>query len=149
MKKLEFEVNFTGLANPDPVDVQAYIKGFESLSGPGKVILELYGKDKSNRQNRYFWGVLLPHFQKAINKTMEKKGKTERATLSEAEDILRDKFFSYYKTYLKEPFKHGYSLKNSQWSTEEWEEKLTEIRHWTLHTLGYDIPPPNEEDYNE
>ena len=152
MPKKEFEVLFNGTVNFDmkPGRVGDYIKHLESLTGPGKITLETYGKDKSSRQNRYFWGVLLPHFQQAINKVLEKKKKKERATIREAEDILRDKFFSYYKTYLntEEPFKHFMSIKNSNWSTTEWEEKITEIRHWTFHTLKWDIPPPNEEDYN-
>lgn len=147
-KKLEFEVTFNKTVSPVPKNVQAYIDGLKSLEGKGKVTWELYSKSKGNKQNRYFWGVLLPHFQKAINKAMDKKGNPARADLKEAEDILRDKFFYYYKTYFK-PVKHKMSLRNLKWDKREWEEKVLEIRHWTLHTLEYDIPEPNQEDYNE
>lgn len=95
---------------------------------------------KSNRQNRYFRGVLEPHVKKAIM-----RAGYGSFTLDEIHELIKNKFFSYVK--------HGrtftHSTKNANYSTVEWESKIQEIRDWVYEKLDYDIPPPNEPDYNE
>lgn len=142
-KKLEFEVTFNNSVSPEPKNELAYIEGFKSLEGLGKVTIELYGKSKTNPMNRYFWGVAVPHFIKAIRS----KGH------SRSDDwIIHDmkmEFFSKTEYVDGKKRTMPLSLKNSMWGTKDFNERLERMIHWCVEYCDYQIPLPNEKDYNE
>lgn len=94
---------------------------------------------KSNPQNKYFWGVVFPHFKNAWN-SLTGGGYTD----DEIEYEIRKLFFGYKKNGRE----YFHSLSNSNWETGEWEEKMDLIRKWCLEWAGYRIPLPNEVEYD-
>lgn len=95
-------------------------------------------KTKTNRENKYFHGVLVPHVKKAL----ENAG--YNFTREEVRQYIKFKFWGYKK--------HGVifaeSLKNKKHNTKDWENKMVEIRQWVYDTFNYNIPLPNEINLN-
>lgn len=91
-------------------------------------------KTKTNRENRYFHGVLVPHFKKAL----EEKG--YNFTREECRQYVKIRFFGYKKNGVL----FTDSLKNVNHNTKDWEDKMELIRQWAWDNLNYQIPLPNE-----
>lgn len=146
MKKAEFEVIYKDGLPKMVVPSLSLIDQCKEWEGlEGKLTLEVYGKNKSNRQNRYFRGVLIPHFLKALRNA----GYQEITKDSQALAIIKHYFFKNDFKIGKTEIPDYLSTCNKDWSTKDWESKIEEIRIWTIDKLSYDIPPPNEPDYNE
>ena len=110
----------------------------------GILILETKGKGKSNYQNRYFRGVLLPHFLVAL----QEAGYREINSLEDALVVLKHFHFKVERRVGKTNIVDYLSTRNQDWETGEWELKMSEIRDWCWDKLNYVIPMPNEENYN-
>lgn len=95
---------------------------------------------KTNRENKYFHGVLVPHFKKAL----ERMGYS--FTREECRQYIKQRFFAYKKNGVL----FVQSFKNTDHNTKDWEDKMEEIRQWVNEKLdNYIIPLPNEMDMNE
>lgn len=107
----------------------------------GEITLDI-SNQKSNKQNRYFHGVLIPHFLKAIRHA----GYNEIVTDKDAKDLIKGLFFRLDPIKIgKKEYPRYASTCNADWDTEGWEAKMSQIRMWTLDKLNYTIPEPNEE----
>ncbi len=138
--KHEFEVIFKDGTMSMFGRESEYIQLLKKLDGKeGRVIVENYGSKKSNQQNRYFRGVLLPHALKAFREAGHNLTNTD-----EALDVIKHYFFRYMKRLSGENMICYLSTCNSEWSTDEWENKMSEIRNWFQDKLNYTIPLPNE-----
>lgn len=97
--------------------------------------LKVVRNSKSNAQNRYFRGVIVKHWKQALW-----EAGYQSFTDEEYFQLLKQKFFSYCKS--NKNFEQ--STCNSDWDTEQWEKKMSDIRSWVFDTFNYIIPLPNE-----
>ena len=143
MNKKTYQVKFTHghweHVNNDEMD---FINTCKTWAGKyGEIVLDI-SSQKSNRQNRYFHGVLIPHFLKAIREA----GYNEIVNDKDAKDLIKGIFFKLEPLKIgKKEYPRYASTSNNNWDTASWESKMLEIRLWTIDKLNYTIPEPNEE----
>lgn len=94
-----------------------------------------FKKERSNFQNRYYWGV-------AIDLLSEHTGSTPE----EVHSILKTRFLKSFKLI---DTKLGmveieYVRSTSNLTTKEFEEYLSQVRIWASSELSVWIPEPNE-----
>lgn len=91
-------------------------------------------QDRSNNQNRYYWGVV-------INMLSEHTGFTP----SEMHEVLKYRFLSYPRILIsKTPEKVLIAKSTTNLTTKEFEEFMTRVRQWASIDLGLWIPEPNQ-----
>lgn len=95
-------------------------------------------KDRSNPENRYFHGVVLP-----ILSQCEAFGGW---TQEDIKEFLKEKFLSVFKTIkIGDTFQEVKVVRpSSSLSTIEWEKWMKEIRQWADLEIGAYLPEPNE-----
>ena len=100
------------------------------LAGEVQVIVRKPRKDRSDRQNRYFHGVICQMVGDEIGIIPD-----------EAKDLLKMMFLKVEK--------NGYTTmkQTSKLSTVEMEEFHENCRRWAAETLNINVPTPNEVDY--
>ena len=143
MKKtyqVQFQTSLWRHVNNDEKD---FVDTCSKLAGKyGEITIDT-SSQKSNKQNRYFRGVVIPHFLKAIREA----GYNEIVTDRDALDVLKGLFFKMDPIKIgKKEYPRYASTSNADWNTEEWENKMEQIRMFTLDKLNYSIPLPNERD---
>ena len=127
--------------NNDGGDFLATCEKWEGKSGYLTIDVST---SKSNRQNRYFRGVVVLHFLKALRQA----GYNEIATEKEALDVMKGMFFQDDRIKIgSTEYPRYLSTSNADWDTETWENKMQYIRQWTSEKLKYMIPLPNEGEY--
>jgi len=90
-------------------------------------------KRKTNKENKYFRGIVVPLIAQHCGYTNDK-----------AFGVLQQKFFLYED---EKGVKYIKSTKLDVWNTIYWEGKMSEIRQWASEFLHIYIPKPNETDY--
>ena len=100
------------------------------------VTIEPVTKVKSNNQNSYYRGVVLPIL------AMELFGGQDRKTCNEMHSALGLMFFS--RTDDKTGLEYICSTTNSEWGTVKWEKTVEEIKRWASVEHSIFIPDPNE-----
>lgn len=96
------------------------------------------GKNRSNQQNSYYWGVI-------IRELSEHTGYTS----DEIHEVLKYKFISYpivfHHKEIQSRDEEIYVCKSTtELDTKEMEDYLSKIRTWASAELGVWIPEPNE-----
>jgi hypothetical protein len=94
---------------------------------PIEVTISRKKVNRSNEQNRYYWGVVL-------NLIEEETGQNSH----ELHEIFRNNFLDYEENGLKR------SKSTTELTTIEFMEYLTKIIRWAFDFLNLDIPSPNE-----
>lgn len=94
-------------------------------------ILDKKEKTRSNPQNRYYRGVVVPLLSQETGYTTD-----------EIHEILKYKFL-YRQATLGEK-ELGYAVSTTELSTAEFEDYLSRIRTWASADLSIFIPEPNE-----
>jgi hypothetical protein len=94
---------------------------------PVEVTISRKKVNRSNEQNRYYWGVVL-------NLIEEETGQNSH----ELHEIFRNNFLDYEENGLKR------SKSTTELTTIEFMEYLTKIIRWAFDFLNLDIPSPNE-----
>jgi hypothetical protein len=102
------------------------------------VVVKKHRKQRSNRQNRYYRGVILPLLAQELGYTND-----------EMNEIIKAKFFLIPEREITTARgviitvpSHTESTSDS--NTGEFEEKLEDIRQWASYDLGLYLPLPNE-----
>lgn len=95
-----------------------------------EVDLHLYFPCRSDAQNRYYQGIVIPILMTYTGYSKD-----------EMHEIIKQKFFSREITIKGEKFLLT-STKTA--TTQEWEEKMSRIREWASLEIGAYIPLPNE-----
>ena len=110
---------------------EGFINYIQTLEGKSvDVVIRLPKKDRSNEQNRYYWGVV-------IRLLSEHLGYTD----DEMHDALKMMF-------LKDNSRDIPTLRSTtELTTVEFEKYLEEVRMWAANMLGFYIPLPNEVDF--
>ncbi len=94
-------------------------------------------KQRSNPQNKYYWGCVLPRISEHTG-----------FTINEAHEVLKAKFLPGWKTlktrkgeYIEAP----YVRSTTELDTKSFEDYMTQVREFASITLGVWIPEPNQE----
>lgn len=114
------------------------VSGLQNLgSGFVEIIIRLAGK-RSSRQNRYYWGAMLPIVKEGL------KGVGIEMSKEQTHELLKYKF-------LKREFvtSDGDILQiigsTTELSTKEFNEYIESIQIWSAEYLNVNIPDPNEQ----
>lgn len=93
-----------------------------------------FQKDRSNNQNRYYWGVV-------VKLICDHTG----YSADEIHEILKYKFLSYPITLLAKEKEELYvATSTTKLDTKQFEDYLSRVREWASIKLGVFIPQPNE-----
>ena len=111
----------------DTDNFNKYLFGLEGKEV--EVVVRLPRKDRSNQENRYYFGVV-------VNLISEHTGYTP----DETHEFLKLKFLS--KIIVMAGKDERIPRSSTELSTLEWERWMTEIREWAAQELGLDIPEP-------
>jgi len=116
----------------DPDGFKDRIKSFKDGSKVS-LVLKKHKKQRSNNQNRYYWGVVLPIISEYVGYRSDE--------VEMLHDNLRYKF-------LRESDLEKFGLprigSTKKLNTEKFEKYLSNIRIWATSELGIKIPLPNE-----
>ena len=107
-----------------------FIKGFRN--GGAELIVRKEKRNRSNKQNKYYWGVILPAIADEIGELIHE----------DVHNTLKSMFLKKgidYKGKRLEVIKSTTEL-----SKTEFEEYLEKCREWSAIELGCLIPKPNE-----
>jgi hypothetical protein len=101
------------------------------------ISVERYRRQRSNNQNRYYWGCVVPH----IIRMFEEAGSI--VTPDEVHDFLRHELKLI--RHVTDPAGEVHSIirSSSDLDTREWEDWMERIRVWAAER-GTQIPLPNE-----
>ena len=117
-----------------PSEPRAFLTHVKSLSGEDvTVTVNKYRayKQRSNDQNRYYWGVVIKLLRDETGHSPE-----------ELHEILKLKFL--LKTYQLKGKQFPGVVSTADLSTMEFEDLMAKIRSWASLDLGIYIPAPNE-----
>lgn len=95
-----------------------------------EVVVRKSSKTNSRNQQNYYRGVILPYIAKEVGISNDI-----------AHGLCQRKFFTYEMEGGTEYIR---STRLNGWRSDEWEEKMEEIRRWAFDFLNCDIPKPNE-----
>jgi hypothetical protein len=122
-----------------PDEPQAFMDHVKSLEGEAVVAtLKKYRpyKERSNQQNRYYWGVLVKILSNELGYTPE-----------EVHEVIKYKFLLTERTFttkegdVRQLFVAG---STASLSTSDFEALMSRIRSWASAELSIYIPEPNE-----
>jgi len=94
-------------------------------------------KERSNQQNRYYWGCLIPILRSAL------KDLGNIYTAEQVHDILKYKFLKSDK-HIKDGEFITEIKSTTELSTSEFMDYIAEIQRWSAEFFGVIIPDPNE-----
>jgi hypothetical protein len=113
------------------LDREAFVKALKTLdSGVYDLVLHKHRGGRSNSQNSYYWGVVLPLLSEYLGYSCE-----------EMHEICRFKFLRVRRLIAGEDIEVGSST--TKLNTKEFQDYLENIRRWGAG-LGVNIPEPNE-----
>lgn len=95
-----------------------------------------FKKDRSNNQNRYYWGVIIKHISEHTGFNPE-----------EMHEVLKHKFLRYTVWIPKKDGINEMSViakSTAKLTTKQFEEFTSNIRQWASSDLGIFLPEPNE-----
>lgn len=115
-------------------------RAFEELQD-GRYLLTIVGaKHRSNNQNSYYWGCVLPLVRAGLNNN----GYREIKTNQEAHEVLKYLFLK--KAVVNQDTGEVIELLGSTatLTTLEFNEYIEDIARWCSEYLGFALPLPNE-----
>lgn len=122
-----------GTFSPDAP--KQYNSALSKLEGKRvEVKVEEYKKHRSNPQNSYYWGVVIPMVSKELGYTKE-----------EVHSALKNKFLTV-TNYSKQDIEFEFTKDTKDLDTTEFEIYLRDVRNFAGDFLGIFIPQPNEKD---
>lgn len=108
----------------------------------GKYLIEISGADKrSNPQNRYLHGLLIPEFRKALNSV----GYDEVKTDAQAKLIMKSMFLKRQVVNKETGEAIEYIQDTSDCTKEEMNILFDEVIKFTSENMNYQIGYPNEQ----
>jgi hypothetical protein len=105
-----------------------------------KMILELPKKKRSNNQNRFYWGVLIPLMQLGAKDLWG-----EVWSIDKAHKHLSSKFVFHESINERTGEITQTPKSTTELTTTGWEVFMTEVRIYLLEDFDIDAPEPNQE----
>lgn len=96
-------------------------------------------KQRSNKQNSYWWAVVVP----IVFHGLREQGFSEVKTKEDAHEILKGQFLKTRIVNEQGQFIETFKS-TTELSTSEFMDLLVEVQQWASEFLGVDIPDPNE-----
>lgn len=130
------------IKNPGLIEANILAMGCDVV----KVTLEKFRNNRSNKQNRYYWGVVIPHVAAALvdagNGWLSEKSEEHRQIVHE---MMCERFLDN-SVEIRIPGE-SYTTKNStrKLNTLEMEEYTSKIRVWLMDIFGYFCPEPERD----
>ena len=142
-------------------DQERYNKWISTLDGRVQVIVKKFRNTRSNRQNKYYWKVIVGtlseetgHSTNEIHQALKLKFLTNYELTNKIKLKLPDKVIAVLK-WIEKTFGVDISFTRKQeklqiigsttkLSTKEMEEYLSQIRVWASSDLNIYLPEPNE-----
>jgi len=118
------------------LDPEKYRQLISSQSGIVDVIIKKVSSPRSNRQNRYYWGIALKLISEHTGYTIE-----------ETHEVLKYIFLQKHIDFEKKDGsveRASYVQSTTTLNTQEFETYLENIKRWASINLGVVIPDPNE-----
>lgn len=116
----------------------AFLEAVRGLDGKLIVVELRQSRSRSNQQNRYYWGAVIPIIQDA----MKKVGVS--MSIEQVHELLKYKFLQIeYVTTDGEIINSVGSTK--ELNPSEFNEYLEKITEWSATYLGVEIPEPNQQ----
>lgn len=104
-----------------------------------KITIALYKRRRSENQNAFYWGVILPMMKDAINEYGNQMNEDE------AHEFIKEEIWKHTKTITRpDGSKKPIIRSSTELTTTEWEEKIELTRAWAAFELGLILPYPNE-----
>lgn len=137
------------IKNPGLIEANILAMGCDVV----KVTMEKFRNNRSNKQNRYYWGVVIPHVVAALidagNGWLSEKSEDHRQMIHE---MLCERFLDN-SVEIRIPgetqlhYDEVYTTKNStrKLNTLEMEEYTAKIRVWLMDIFGYFCPEPERD----
>jgi hypothetical protein len=117
---------------------EAFIEEIRKHEGKQIVLEVRQSRKRSNQQNRYYWGAMLPIVQQG----MKELGVI--VSIEQTHELLKFRFLkSEYVTTDGEVIQTVRST--TELNPPEFNEYIANIQQWSAEYLGIDVPDPNEQ----
>lgn len=138
MKKITI---YTEVVNGKLTNSNKIIEAYKSFEGKRiEVTIQRAKKKRSNSQNRYYWGVIVPLFQQGIKECFGELWSSEKT-----HEHLKLNFNFEEKVNFKTSEVTRLYKSTSENSTIEMEEYQEKIRTWMFENMDIVVPLPNED----
>lgn len=109
---------------------------------PGEYMVEIkpYRPGRSNKQNAYYWGVVVS----LVYEGLRDQGYDDIKDNDDAHDFIKSMFFKTV-IYSEEHDNLEVVKSTTKFSRSEFEERIENVRRWAFEFLGVTIPPPNSQ----
>lgn len=122
-----------------PVNLNALNKVFEQFDGKEiEITVDLAKKKRTNPQNSYWWGVVIPMVHMGILETGELISKEQ------IHEMLKMKFLSFDIPIDADGHFETFTKTTSGLTTTEFNDLIEKVQQWGAEWLGIIIPSPNE-----
>lgn len=101
------------------------------------IIIEQTRRKRSNQQNRFYWGCVIPIIKEALYNLGEK------LTNEEVHDLIKFKFLKYDKPINEDGLFITKIKSTSELTKSEFMELISEIQQWSSEYFNCIIPDPN------
>jgi hypothetical protein len=117
------------------------LEAIKSFNGSDVVItIDKVKKKRSNNQNAFYWGVLIPLMQQGAKHTWG-----ESWSVDKAHKHLSKLFVFHESVNIKTGLITQTPKSTTELTTTDWEVYVTEIRIYLLENFDIDAPEPNQE----
>lgn len=117
------------------------LEAIKSFNGSDVVItIDKVKKKRSNNQNAFYWGVLIPLMQQGAKDTWG-----ESWSVDKAHKHLSKLFVFHESVNIKTGLITQTPKSTTELTTTDWEVYVTEIRIYLLENFDIDAPEPNQE----
>ena len=117
------------------------LEAIKSFNGSDVVItIDKVKKKRSNNQNAFYWGVLIPLMQQGAKDTWG-----ESWSVDKAHKHLSKLFVFHESVNIKTGLITKTPKSTTELTTTDWEVYVTEIRIYLLENFDIDAPEPNQE----
>jgi hypothetical protein len=117
------------------------LEAIKSFNGSDVVItIDKVKKKRSNNQNAFYWGVLIPLMQQGAKDTWGESWSVDKAHKH------LSKLFVFHESVNQKTGEITQTPKSTtELTTTDWEVYVTEIRIYLLENFDIDAPEPNQE----
>lgn len=119
----------------------------KTLSGPVKVTVEELRETITDKQRRYFFGVVVSSLVAAFKELGHDHTKADVLEFLKERFLFREKINKVSNAYVKVPI--SLSKKDDALTKPEFEAFKFDIQRWAAEILNVQIPEPNEMSYAE
>lgn len=104
------------------------------------LVIKEQGNKRSNQQNAFYWGVIIPILQDGFYNTTG-----DYYTISDIHDAMKAQFCFKEIVNIETAEILKMPLSTTDLTTMEWEIFIDKIRNWSANFLGINLPFPNEQ----